>query len=64
MRLHILNCSWSPQGLMAEADAQQDFIDMLAKDVIKPLEKLKVSQEDLASEGIFVLMGALEGSEQ
>ena len=46
---------------MAEADAQQDFIDTLAKDVIKPLENLKVRQEDLVLEGIFVLMVGCSG---
>ena len=42
--------------LLADADAQQAFIDILANDVIKPLEILKVSQEDLVLAGIPVLM--------
>jgi hypothetical protein len=32
---------------MTDADARQGFVDMLANDVIKPLEELQVSQEDL-----------------
>jgi hypothetical protein len=32
---------------MTDADARQGFIDILANDVIKPLEELQVSQEDL-----------------
>lgn len=42
--------------MLAEADAQQAFIDVLAKNVIKPLEKFKVSRGDLVLEGISVLM--------
>jgi hypothetical protein len=32
---------------MTDADARQGFINILAKDVIEPLEELQVSQEDL-----------------
>ena len=32
--------------MLAEADAQQAFVDILAEDVIKPLQTLKVSRED------------------
>jgi hypothetical protein len=42
--------------VLAEADMQQAFVDILAKDVIKPLENLKVSREDLIVAGIPVLM--------
>ena len=42
--------------MLAEADAQQAFIDVLAKDVIKPLEKLKVSRGDPVLKGISVLI--------
>lgn len=31
---------------LADADAQQAFVDILSKDVVKPLEILKVRQED------------------
>jgi hypothetical protein len=32
---------------MTDADARQSFIDVLANDVINPLEELQVSKEDL-----------------
>jgi hypothetical protein len=32
---------------MTDADARQGFIDILANDVINPLEELQVSLEDL-----------------
>jgi hypothetical protein len=38
---------------LTDADAQQAFMDILANDVIKPLEMLKVSQEDLVLAGIL-----------
>jgi hypothetical protein len=41
--------------VLAEVDAQQDFVDILAKDVIKPLETLKVSRGYLVFAGIPVL---------
>ena len=42
---------------LTDADARQAFMDILANDVIRPLEKLKVSKEEyLVSEGIPVLM--------
>ena len=45
---HNLKRHLEPTGVsLTDADAQQAFIDILAKDVINPLEILKVSQEDL-----------------
>ena len=42
---------------LTDADARQAFMDILANDVIRPLEILKVSKEEyLVSEGIPVLM--------
>ena len=43
MRLYILDRVLELTGV-AEASTQQTFVDMLDKDVIKPLEILKVSQ--------------------
>jgi len=41
---------------IAEANAQQAFVDILDNDVIEPLSELKVSQEHLVREGIPVLI--------
>ena len=43
--------------LLTDADARQEFVNILSNDVIKPLEILKVSQEDLVLAGIPVLNG-------
>jgi hypothetical protein len=48
--------SLEPTGVpptRTDADAQQAFIDILANDVIKPLEILKVSQDDLVLESLY-----------
>ena len=39
--------------LLADADARQGFMDILANDVIKPLEILKVSQDDFVLASLF-----------
>ncbi|KAH8994650.1 hypothetical protein EDB83DRAFT_2559309, partial [Lactarius deliciosus] len=44
------------EGVVAEADAQQAFVDILDNDVIKPLTNLKASQELLVLAEIPVLI--------
>ncbi len=55
MFAHILNCCLEPT-VVAEANTQQAFVDILDNDVIGPLTTLKVSQEHLVQAGISVLI--------
>jgi len=55
MRLHILNYGLEPT-VIAEANTQQAFVDILDNDVIKPLSAFKVSQEHLVRSGNPVLI--------
>ena len=55
MRFTSQTVSLEPTAI-AEASTQQTFIDILDNDVIKPLRKLKVSQDGLVQAGIHVLI--------
>ena len=54
MRLYILNGDLEPTGF-TEVDIQQDFVDVLDNDVIKPLMKLKVGQGHLFRAGVLTV---------
>jgi len=49
---------------VAEANAQQAFVDVLDIDVIKPLSALKASHEHLVRDWIPVLMIGRSGRKQ
>ena len=52
MRLHTLNGDLEPTGL-TEVNTRKAFVNILENDVIKPLTRLKVGQEDLVLAGLF-----------
>ena len=54
-RERVLICDMMLTGV-AEASTQQAFVDILDKDVIKPLQILKVSEKDLVLASIPVLI--------
>ena len=61
MRLYILYRVPEPTGV-AEARTQQTFVDILDRDVIEPLRKLKVSDAWLY--GVSFLIWSAKGNER